>query len=123
LVPKSVFDESVFEGMETDDHRASTGLHPLWQRNGEELVEVFELVVDGNSQGLKDTRGRVNFATSLPAMRQGAGNGRDQIAGRPVRELVSPRDDRPRDRTAGTLFPEPLKKLCQFVFVERRQEV
>jgi hypothetical protein len=69
LIPKGVFDYSVFEGMETDDHRASAGLQPVGQRAGQKPLKVLELLVDRNSQGLKDTRGRVNFVTSLWAAR------------------------------------------------------
>jgi len=46
--------------MEADDDRAAAGRKPVRQRRGEEVLEVFEFVVNGDSQGLKDARGRVN---------------------------------------------------------------
>jgi hypothetical protein len=109
--------------MKTEDHRASAGFHPVGQRDGEELVEVFELVVDGDPQGLKDTCGWVNFMTAFPRMRQSVGNDGDQIADRPLRQFVSPRDDGPGDGPAGALFSGPLKEVGQLVFVERCQEI
>jgi hypothetical protein len=123
LIPKSVFDNSVFEGMKTDDHRASADLQPVGQRDREELLEVLELVVDGNSQGLKDTRGRVNLVMSLWAARKALGDRGDEIGGRPLREFGPPRDDCPGNCSARAFFSESLKKVGQFSLAERRQKI
>ncbi len=123
MIPKSVFDHSVFEGMKTDDHRASAGLQPVEQRDGQELLEVLELVVDGNSQGLKDTRGRVDLVASHCAARQALSNGGDEIGGRPLRKFELPRHDCPGNRSARAFFPKSLKEVGQFSRAERRQKI
>jgi hypothetical protein len=79
LVPKSVFDQSVFEGMEADDHRASAGLHPIGQRAGEELLEVLEFVVDGDPQGLKDAGRGMGFVTVFWPARKSVRDSRNEI--------------------------------------------
>jgi hypothetical protein len=83
---------------------------------------VLELVVDGNPQALKDTGGWVNFVMSPWPARQGLGDGRDQIGGRPLGKLRPPRDNRTGDRSARTLFGESLKEVGQFGFAERREQ-
>jgi hypothetical protein len=122
LIPKSVFDNAVFERMETDDHRASAGLHPVGQRPGQKLLKVFEFAIDGNPQSLKDPRGRVNFVTSLRPARQGLRDGRDEIGGCPIGNLGPPCDDGTGDRSAGALFRVSLKQVSQLGFAERRKK-
>jgi hypothetical protein len=48
-------------------------------------LEVRELAVDRNPQGLKDARGGVNLVASRRSARQGVGDGRHEIFGRPFR--------------------------------------
>jgi hypothetical protein len=122
LVPKSVFDDAVFEGMETEDYRASAGRHPLGERPGQKLLEVFEFVIDGNPQGLKDPRGGMDFVTSLRPAGQGLRDGCDEIRGRPMSDLGPPGDDRTGDRAAGALFSELLKQLGQLGFAQGCKE-
>jgi hypothetical protein len=122
LIPKSVFDNAIFERMETDDHRVSAGLHPVDQRPGQKLLKVFEFVIDGNPQSLKDSRRRVNFVTSFWPARQGLRNGRDEIGGGPIGNLSPPCDDRPGDRSTGALFSVSLKQVSQLGFAERRKK-
>jgi hypothetical protein len=126
LVPKSVFDQSIFEGMKTDDHRAAARLQPVGQRCGEEFLEVFQLVIDGNPQGLKDTSGWVSGDRSgvMPLGTAGlrGGNSRDKIGGRPMRDIRATRDDGSSNRPAGPLFAKTLEQLGQFAFVERSQQ-
>ena len=109
--------------METDDHRASVGLQPVGQRDRQEPLKVLELVVDRDSQGLKKTRGRVNFVTSLWAARQALGDRSHEIGGRPLREFGPPRDNCPGNRSARAFFPESLKQVTQFSHSERRQQI
>jgi hypothetical protein len=122
LVPKSVFDYAIFEGMETEDHRASTGLYPVGERPVQKLLEVFELMIDGNPQGLKDPRGGMNFVTSLRPAGQRLRDGRDEIRARPLSDLGAPGNDGTGNRAAGALFCELLKQFCQLAFAERREK-
>ncbi len=108
--------------METDDQSATAGLHPLGQRCGQKLLEVFEFVIDGNPQGLKDPRGRVNFLTSLRPARHRLGDGGDEIGGRPVGNLGPTDNDGPSNRAAGAFFAELLKEVGQLGFAQRRQQ-
>jgi hypothetical protein len=109
--------------METNDHRAAAGLYPLGQRSGQKLLEVFEFVIDGNPQGLKDPRGRVNFLTSFRAPRHRLGDGGDEIGGRPVSNLRPTGDDGTSNRAAGALFAELLKQLGQLGFTHCRKQL
>jgi hypothetical protein len=93
LVPKSVFDDAIFEGMETEDYCPSAGPHSLGERPGQKLSEMFELVIDGNPQGLKDPRGGMDFVTSLRPAGRRLRDGRDEIRGRPLGDFGAPGDD------------------------------
>jgi hypothetical protein len=84
---------------------------------------VLELVVDRNSQSLKNTRSRVDFVTTLWAARQALGDDGDEIGGRPLREFGPPSDDCPGNCSARAFFPKSLKKVGQFSFTERRQKI
>ncbi len=127
MVPKSVFDQSIFEGMEADDHRAAARLQPVGQRSREKVLKVFQLVVDGNPQGLKDTSGRVSGDGSgvMPLGTAGlrGGNSRDKIGGRPMGDVRPPRDDGSSNRPAGPLFAKFLEQLGQLIFVERGEQL
>jgi hypothetical protein len=123
LVPKSVFDDAIFERMETNDHCAAAGLYPLGQRSGQKLLEVFEFVIDGNPQGLKDPRGRVNFVTSFRPARHRLGDGGDELGGRPVGNVRPTGDDGPSDRAAGAFFAELLKQIGQLGFAQCRKQL
>jgi len=123
LIPKSVFDYSVFEGMETDDYRASAGLQSVGQRAGQEPLKVLELLVDRNSQGLKNTRGRVNLVASLWAARQALGDRGHEISGPPLREFGSPHDNCTGNRSARAFFPESLKQVRQFGLAELCEQI
>ena len=70
--------------METDDHRAAAGLNPVGKRRGEKLLEVFQLVVDGNPHGLKNTCARMDIVASLRPARQRSGDGCDEVGRRPL---------------------------------------
>jgi hypothetical protein len=88
---------------------------------------VFQFVIDSNPQSLKDTRGRVsgdgNSVMPLRAAGLSDSNGRDQIGGRPVRDVRPPRDDGSSNRAAGPLFAKLLKQLGQRIFVERGEQL
>lgn len=122
MVPKSVFDDAIFERMETDDHRAAAGLYQLGQCGGQKLLEVFEFVIDGNPQGLKDPRGRVNFLTSFRPPRHRLRDGCDEIGGRPVSNLRPTGNDGTSNRAAGAFFAELLKQIGQLAFTQRRKQ-
>jgi len=109
--------------MKTNDHRAAAGLYSLAQRCGQKLLEVFEFVIDGNPQGLKDPRGRVNFVTFFRPAWNRLGDGGDEIGGRPVSNLRPTGDDGTSDRPAGALFAELLKQLGQLGFAQRRKQL
>jgi len=109
--------------METNDHRAAAGLNPLGQRSGQKLLEVFEFVIDGNPQGLKDPRGRVNFVTSPRPARQRLRDGGDELGGRPMGNLGPTGDDGTSDRAAGAFFAELLKQLGQVGFTQCRKQL
>jgi hypothetical protein len=70
--------------MEADDHRAAAGLNPVGERRGEKLLEVFQLVVDGNSQGLKDPCARMDIVAPLRTARHRGGDGGDEVGRRPL---------------------------------------
>ena len=109
--------------METDDDRPAARLEPVDKRASEELLQVLQFVVDGNSQGLKHACGRVNVGvTLLPAPRR-SGDDADEIGSGPVGEFRTSCDDRASNRSAGALFPEPLKKAGQLGFAERGQQI
>jgi hypothetical protein len=112
--------------MKADDHRAAARLQPVGQRRGEEVLEVFQLVVDRNPQGLKDTSGRVSgdgtCVMPLGAAGLRGSNGRDKIGGRPVGDVRPLRDDGASNRAAGPLFAKLLEQLGQLVFVERGEQ-
>jgi hypothetical protein len=69
--------------MKTDDYRAAARLNPVGKRRGEKLFEVLQLVVDGNSQGLKNTCGRMDVVASFRPAWQRVGDGREEIGRRP----------------------------------------
>jgi hypothetical protein len=84
---------------------------------------VLELLVDRNSQGLKNTRGRVNFVASLWAARRALGDRDHEIGDRPLREFGSTRDNCTGNRSARAFFPESLKQIGQLGLSERRQQI
>lgn len=118
MIPKSVFDDAVFERMETNDHRATAGLNPVGQSACQELLEVFEFVIDGNPQSLKNPCGGMNFLTPLRPARQRLSDGCHEIGRRPLAEIGTTGDDGTRDRPAGAVFSKLLKEFGQVRFAE-----
>ena len=48
--------------METDDDDNAAGFETIEQHAPQRCFELFELVIDGDAQGLKDASGRVALA-------------------------------------------------------------
>jgi hypothetical protein len=89
-------------------------------------LELFELVIDGNPQRLKDARRRMprslatcvarrSFASTATA---GAGHGLGEIAGGANRPPGTKGDDVARETPALRLFAKALEDPGQFLFVE-----
>ncbi len=113
--------------METDNHHAAADREPVRQRRGEEVLEVFQFVVDGNSQGLKHARGRVNRDRGSMAafrfVRMRGRDGRDEVGGGPIGDVGATGDNGASDRATGPLFAKPLKQIGELVFVERGEQL
>jgi hypothetical protein len=97
VVPKGVLDQSIFERMESDDDHSSTGPQSFRKAGGKEGLEVFEFVVDGNSQGLKDAGCWVLLRPVGTAAGMGRGDGFDQVGGSSNRVARAAIDDRSGD--------------------------
>ena len=122
MVPKSVFDQSIFEGMEGDDDCPPVGVQSLGQDIGEKGLEVLKLAIGGNSQRLKDAGGRMGFGPPSAARVKGLIDRFDQV-GRCLDGLIGPaKHNGAGDRSAGRLFAKLEKQVRQFVFVECREK-
>ena len=97
MIPKGVLDQSIFKRMESDDDRPPIGVQSFRKEVGEEGLEVFELMVDGNSQGLKDAGCGMFLALPGTAAGMGSCDGFDQIGGSSNRTARAAIDDRPGD--------------------------
>lgn len=79
--------------MECDDDGPPRGVQSLGQDCGENGLEVFQLAVDGNSQGLEHPRGRMSVGP--PGLRvKGFVDGFDQISRRPNGPIRAAKYDR-----------------------------
>ncbi len=97
MVPKGVLDQSIFERMESDDDHSPTGVQSFRKEGGKEGLEVFEFVIDGNSQGLKDAGCWVFLGPVGTAAEMGRGDGFDQVGGGSNRVARAAVDDRSGD--------------------------
>jgi hypothetical protein len=123
MVPKGVFDQSIFEGMECDDECPPVGVQSVGQDSGEKGLQVFKLAVDGDSQGLKNACGRMGFGPPSAAGVKGLVDGFDQFDRCFDGLLVAAKHNRVSDRSAGRFFAEPEKQVRQFSLVEGREEL
>jgi hypothetical protein len=118
LVPKGVFDQSIFEGMEGDDNCPPVSVQSMGQDVGEKGLEVLKLAIGGNSQGLKDAGGRMGFGPPSAARVQGFVDRCDQVSRCLEGLSCAAQDDGPGNRAAGQLFTVLEEQVRQVVFVE-----
>ena len=60
---KTVFDQPVLQRMERNNPRPSADADQLLQR-AERALYTAQLIIDGDAQGLKSLRGRMDFASA-----------------------------------------------------------
>ena len=104
---------AVLERVETDDREAAAGAEHL-EGGGERVLELAQLVVDGNSQRLEDPLGRMPVAEARRRGNRGPDD-LDELAGpldRPPAALAS---DRLRDLTRVPLLAVALEDLREVV--------
>jgi hypothetical protein len=123
LVPKSVFDQSIFEGMKGDEDCPPVGVQSLRQDAGEKGFEVFELAIDGDSQGLKNAGGRVAFGPPAATRVKCFFDRFDQVGGCLNRLIGSAKHDRVGNGPAGGLFAELEKQIGQVPLVKLGKEI
>jgi hypothetical protein len=122
LVPKGVFDQSIFEGMECDDDCPPLGVQSVGKDCAEKGLEVFQLAVDGDSQGLEYPGGRMSLGPPAIGIEDFV-DGFDKV-GRSANGLASAANrDRVSNRSAGRLFAEPKEEIRQFALVGGRKEL
>jgi hypothetical protein len=109
--------------MKRKDHRPPTGGQSLRKGNGKGGLEVIELVIDGNSQGLKDAGCRMGLRSPACGGRQAESDGFNQIGTRPQRVASAAFDDGFCDRSAGGLFAVAEQEVRQVIFVDRGEQV
>ena len=56
---EALLDDTIFKRVKADEDRDAAWLEDLRQRD-DDLLKVSELIVDGDTQGLKDKRSRVD---------------------------------------------------------------
>jgi hypothetical protein len=118
LVPKGVFDQSIFEGMEGDDDCPPVGVQSLGKSGGEKGLELFKLAIDGNTQRLKDARGWMRFGPPSAVRVKGLIDRFDQV-GRCLNGLFGPaKHNGAGDRSTGRLFAILEEQARELVFVE-----
>jgi hypothetical protein len=121
MVPKSVLDQPVFERMEGDDDRSAALAKTARQHGRKEVVEVFELVVGGDSQGLKHARGGMGLR---PATRVNRFADRlDQVGGSPNGTRCAPGDDCSGDVAAESFLAVFEEDVSQLGLIEGREEL
>ncbi len=91
-------------------------------------LELFELVIDGNPQRLKDSRRRMLRSRRMSAARRsfassgGAGHGLGEIAGGANRPPGTKGDEVARDTPALRFFAKPLEDPGQFLLTQAGHE-
>jgi hypothetical protein len=85
-------------------------------------LEVIELLINGNSQCLKDAGGGVRFMTVPAAARKGFGHCFDQVSRSPHGAVRAARDNRAGNRPAGRLFSVAKQEVRQLGFLERSED-
>lgn len=115
--------------MKTDDDEDPPGLEAVVQDAAERDFELFQFVVDGNPQGLKNARGgmAVPRRSWTPRrrflMRPDSGHRVGQIAGRANRLPGPPFDEIPRHPPGLWFFPIPLEDVGEFLFAQAHDQL
>ena len=108
MIAKEIFDDSIFQGMKSNDSDARAGLESVSQ-NTQALFERAEFVIHFHTQRLKNLRGRMT--TTVPAhgffdrIRQ-----RESFA---KRRCLAHLNNQARDTTRGRFLPEIAKQVRQ----------
>lgn len=123
MVPKGVLDQSVFERMETDDDGTSADLQAIGEYLGKNGLQMIELLIDGNSQCLKDSCGRVDFGMVTAGGSDRLRDGVDKIGRSPYGTSKTAFDNCPGDGAVGALFAIAEEDFCKLRFAKRCQEV
>ena len=118
--------------MKTDDDDDSAGFETVVQNAPQCCFELFELVIDGNAQGLKYAGGRVAMASLTcrlprtagrrPVSRSGAGNRVGQVKARAYRSMLAPFDDAAGHPAAVRFFAVAFEQFHELAFVEPRDK-
>jgi hypothetical protein len=114
--------------METDDSDESAGFETIVKDARERCFELFELVVDGDPQGLKDARG--GMSVTLPARSTGRWPVRRPRSGDRVGQVqpganwpeLARFDNAAGHATAVRFLSIALEQLAKLPFVESRDE-
>ena len=102
-----------------DHGQAAARLHRA-DRRLDKALQLTELVVDRDSQGLEGPRRRMDPAA---ARRHDPAHHAAQLAGCPQRSALAARDDRPRHRPGPALLTEVAEDLHQLLQVDPGEEV
>ena len=90
--------------MKRDEDRPPAGGQSLGKGSGKGSLEVIELVVDGDPQGLKHAGCRVALGPPAGAVRKSGCDGVDQVGARPQWATCTAFDNRVRDRSGRGFF-------------------
>jgi hypothetical protein len=105
--------------METDDGGDTAGLETLVQHAPQRDFKLFEFVIDGDPQGLKDLRCRMTASRRSPAsIGRAVADCRGQVESGSNRVCSPPFDDISSDTATVSFFAEALQEFAEFAFVE-----
>jgi hypothetical protein len=113
-------DDAVLQGVVAQNHETSARPEQD-ERGGETGLEVRQLVVDGNTEGLKDARGRMSAASLW--RRHSPLNQRCELLGRVHRRMAPSLHDRPRDPSGERLLAMAAEEHRKFACFHRREQV
>lgn len=105
--------------METDDGGDTAGLETLVEHAPQRGFELFEFVIDGDAQCLKDLSCRMTASRIAPAsIRRAVADRVGQIECGPNRVCGTPFDDISSDAATVSFLAEAFQKFAEFAFVE-----
>jgi hypothetical protein len=109
--------------MKRDEDRPPAGGQSLGKGSGKGSLEVIELVIDGDPQGLKHAGCRMGLATPAAAVRKSGGDRVDQIGARSKRATCAAFDNRVRDRSGRGFFTVARQQVGQLRFSDRGEKL
>ena len=108
--------------MKADDDGPSVRIEPLGNRRCKGGLELLELLIDGDAEGLKDTCCGMGVVAVTSAGSQGTGDGFDQLAGRFHWVDRTPADNCAGDGPACRFFSITKKDVREVLFAKLGQQ-